>query len=182
MFDYDRQKVTLYMSKEENATRSRFDVNTMKNISVETKEFSHSDEVFRFFTDNDLLSLFFNTQKILPTLKDGESKQFAAIGSKDPNCAIDIKVPDPQLRREIQALMADEEGELITIIINQDIFQSERGELHVNFDDDFYAKDVVLKDVIMFGDIRGKRTYQKILPLEVNQNESLLKKVVSLKN
>ena len=58
--------------------------------------------------------------------------------------------------------MADTSGNLITIILHQDIFQSDRGELHVNFDHDGFAKDVVLKDVIMLGVIRVKRLYQDV--------------------
>lgn len=160
LFDYSAQKVYADHTKMHNVQSTRFDVHTMKNTKVETETFSQGSEVFRFFTDNDLLSLFFNTQKILPTLKYGESKKLAAIGSKSPNCEIDIEVPDEELRDELQLIMADTSGNLITIILHQDIFQSERGELHVNFDNDGFAKDVVLKDVIMFGDIRGKRIYQ----------------------
>jgi hypothetical protein len=162
LFDYDAQKVYADYTKTHNVQSTCFDTHTMKNNKVETEEFSQNSEVFRFFTDNDLLSLFFNTQKILPTLKYGEAKQLAAIGSKSPNCEIDIEVPAEELRNELQAIMADTSGNLITIILHQDIFQSERGELHVNFDHDGFAKDVVLKDVIMFGDIRGKRVYQDV--------------------
>jgi hypothetical protein len=162
LFDYDAEKVYTDYTKVHNVQSTCFDIDTMKNTKIETEEFSQNSEVFRFFTDNDLLSLFFNTQKILPTLKYGEAKQLAAIGSKSPNCEIDIEVPDEELRTELQTIMADTSGNLITIILHQDIFQSERGELHVNFDDDGFAKDVVLKDVIMFGDIRGKRIYQDV--------------------
>ena len=162
LFDYDTKKVHAYYSKIHSVQSTCFDTKTMKSNKIETEEFSQNSEDFRFFTDNDLLSLFFNTQKILPTLKYGEARQLAAIGSKSPNCEIDIEVPDEELRTELQAIMADTRGNLLTIILHQNIFQSERGELHVNFDHDGFAKDVVLKDVIMFGDIRGKRIYQDV--------------------
>lgn len=162
LFNYDAQEVMHLESKEKLVNSTRFDVGTMKSLSVQGKAFSHSEEPFEFFARNDLLSLFFNTQKILPTLKEGDAKQFTAIGSKSPEGIIDIAVPAGELKEELLALMADKEAKLITIIINQDIFQSKRGELHVNFDRDYLAKDVLLKDVIMFGDIRGKRIYQNI--------------------
>lgn len=162
LFDYDEQKISLYTAKVNNVQSTKYDVNTMKNVKVCSEEFSHSSEPFHFFTDNDLLSLFFNTQKIFPLLKDGDSKTLAAIGSKSPNCEIDIEVPTKELTQEIKAVMTDSNGTLLTIILNQDIFQSERGELHVIFDDDGFAKDVLLKDVILFGDIRGKRIYQEL--------------------
>lgn len=159
-FDHKNKNVFKYISKDKLVQHSRIDIHTMKNVKFDTTEFEYTEESFRFYTDNDLLSLFFNTQKMLASYKEGESKRLAAIGSRSPNCEIDIEVPNEELRQELQAIMPDAYGRLLTIIINQDIFQSERGELHVNFDEDSFAKDVLLKDVIMFGDIRGTRTYQ----------------------
>jgi len=164
VFIFNHQTKEVYASKnrETVVTSTHFDVNAMKNIKVSTDSFQHTQENFRYYTDNDLLSLFFNTQKILPTLKDGESKQLSAIGSKTPNCAIDIEVPSLKKRKLLQAAMSDDVGQLLTIILHQDIFQSEKGELHVIFDEDGFAKNVLLKDVILFGDIRGKRVYQTL--------------------
>lgn len=160
IFDHDIKEVYSIESREDNVSGTRFDVDTMQSVKVSTTEFHSEEEPFRFYTDNDLLSLFFNTQKLLPTLKEGESKQLSAIGSKSPNCAIDIEAPDTEKRLELQAVMSYTEGRILTIILHQDIFQSEKGELHVIFDDDGFAQNVLLKDVILFGDIRGKRLYQ----------------------
>ncbi len=162
LFNYDAQEVMLLQSKEELVNSTQFNVDTMKTVTVQNKTFSHTEELFEFFAKDDLLSLFFNTQKILPTLEEGQKIHFTAIGSKSPGGIIDIIVPEGKVRQELLTLMADEEAKLITVIINQDIFQSEKGELHVNFDRDYLAKDVLLKDVIMFGDIRGIRTCQTV--------------------
>ena len=162
IFDYNNKQVIAHYSKEKKVSGTRFDPIRMKNLKVEETVFENSQSKFRFFTENDLLSLFFNTQKLFPTLKDGDSKQFSAIGSKSPNCEIDIEVPNKELRQELQAVMGEIDGQLLTIVLHQNIFQSERGELHVNFDHDGLAKDVLLKDVILFGDIRGRRVYQEL--------------------
>ena len=42
------------------------------------------------------------------------------------------------------------------VIINDDIFASEKGELLVNLRDDGIVQQAVLKDVLFFGDIRGE--------------------------
>jgi hypothetical protein len=76
------------------------------------------------------------------------------------DCIIDIAVPNQELKEELEIIMPKNIGRFITIIIHQDIFQSKNGELHVNFDENGFAQDVVLKDVLFFGDIRGKRTNQ----------------------
>lgn len=162
MFDHNTKEVYTVESKEENVTSTRFDVNTMKNVKVCAPEFTSTREPYEFYTDNDLLSLFFNTQKILPTLKNGESKKFFAIGSKAVDSSINIEVPDALKRQAIQEIMCDTDGLLVTIILNQDIFQSEKGELNVIFDEDGFAKNVLLRDVIFFGDIRSNRLYQTL--------------------
>jgi len=160
LFDHKNKKITEYKSHGKEIYSTKYDVNTMKNIDITTEEFSFSQQEFRLYTQNDLLSLFFNTQKILPTLKEGEARSYAAIGSKQDDCRIDVVVPDKQTKEELQKILPKNDGLFITIIIHQDIFQSKNGELHVNFDKDGFAKDVLLRDVILFGDIRGTRTNQ----------------------
>ena len=162
VFDHVQSQVLIIKNKEYKTSSTDFDVSTMKNIKVITPKFETYKEPFNFYTDNDILSLFFNTQKILPSFKEGESKKLAAIGSKTANCVVDIEVPTNQKRKELQAIMSSDQGQLLTIILHQDIFQSEQGKLHVIFDEDGFAENVLLKDVILFGDIRGKRTYQEV--------------------
>ncbi len=160
LFDHKHEEVLSYKAKEELITKTMFDTQTMKNTKITISDFSYSKEDFHFFTDNDLLSLFFNTQKELPGMQEGDQKKLSAIGSKSENCTIDIQVPDHNKTLSLRKSMADVEGQLLTIILHQQIFQSKQGELHVVFDNDGFAKNVLLKDVVLFGDIRGKRTYQ----------------------
>jgi len=160
-FNHNKKKILEYQTKEKVVYSTRYDVHTMKNVDVVEEEFDISQKEFRLYTQNDLLSLFFNTQKMLPSLKEGENVQYTAVGSKTDDCIIDIVAPNKETKEELETMMPDNSGLFITIIIHQDIFQSKNGELHVNFDKDGFAQDVVLKDVIMFGDIRGKRTNQE---------------------
>ena len=53
-------------------------------------------------------------------------------------------------------------GHILVVIINQKIFSSKRGELYINLDDDGICTSAVLKDVIFFGDIRGKLVEKKV--------------------
>jgi len=159
LFDHDKESVFAHKSTEHYGSKNYFDIKKMKNIKVATQNFDFEERDFRFYTDNDLLSLFFNTKKIFPTLKEGDTKELSAIGSKTPNCIIDIEVPQGKKRQKLQRIMSNKEGRLLTIILHQDIFQSKEGELHVIFDEEGLAKSVLLRDVILFGDIRGKRTY-----------------------
>ena len=161
-FNHTKKKVFLTLAHLNNISSTKYSVKTMKSIDVQTEEFTFKKGQFRYYTDNDLLSLFFNTKKLFNSLLLGESREFSAIGSKTPNCKIDLSVPDGKLRSELKAILSDNDDKLLTIIVHQDIFQSKNGHLHINFDNDGFAKDVLLKDVIMFGDIRAKRSYQTV--------------------
>ena len=163
LFEHKDKKVFVHKANEHYGTESHYDVNTMKTVKIDSLEFDFKEDLFRFYTGNDLLSLFFNTKKILPTLKSGEKKELAAIGSKTPNCIIDIEAPDDEQRKILQEVMSDDESMLVTIILHQNIFQSKEGRLHVALDEEGFATNVLLKDVILFGDIRGERTYLKKL-------------------
>ena len=103
-----------------------------------------------YYAPNDLLSLFFNLKKILPSLEVKTESTFYAVGANKTGGRIDIKplhVKDEFDRKS---------GHLMKIIINDDIFASDKGELLINLRDDGLCQEAVLKDVLFFGDIRGK--------------------------
>jgi hypothetical protein len=54
--------------------------------------------------------------------------------------------------------MPGNEDRLVTVVVDQDIFESDRGELYVSLDSDYLAIEAMLKDVLLFGDIRAVRT------------------------
>ncbi len=42
------------------------------------------------------------------------------------------------------------------VVVNDDIFASDKGELLINLRDDGLCTQAILKDVLFFGDIRGE--------------------------
>ncbi len=151
--------VTKYRFKEKEYEDYSFDIAT--GITAVTKvRKSSSVEKLPFKADNDLLSLFFNVKTLMKNMERGTHVVKTAAGAKGDKGEILITNPGGEKRQELADLMKDNKDRFVTVVVNQDIFESDKGELYINLDEDFLAKEAMLKDVLMFGDIRGKRVWQ----------------------
>lgn len=137
-----------------------------------------SDEILPYFATNDLLSLFFNFSKIPHS---GDKFFVRAAGAKGADGRIDIERPRGSAAANIASELGvappsetdansgaaasakpDEHGAdkqaatIYVVFINQPIFSSSRGELHLSLNERGYADRAVLKDVLLFGDIRAR--------------------------
>jgi len=103
-----------------------------------------------YYAPNDLLSLFFNFKKMLPSLEVTSDSKFYAVGANKTDGRIDVK----------PLYVKDEfdwkTGHLMKVIVNDKIFASKKGELLINLRDDGLCQQAILQDVIFFGDIRGE--------------------------
>ncbi|MEA3372644.1 MAG: hypothetical protein U9Q62_03020 [Campylobacterota bacterium] len=161
VFDPDSHNVQKFRFRQKNIYKSHFNWSKMKNVETMTVEKSDSLETLPYKAENDLLSLFFNVRTLLGEIPQGSEKSETTAGAKGEKGEITITNPAGKKRKEIAKLMPDNEDRLVTVVINQDIFQSDKGELYINLDADYLAKEAMLKDVLLFGDVRGKRVWQK---------------------
>jgi hypothetical protein len=118
-----------------------------ESVSFETKK-------GEYYAPNDLLSLFFNFKKMLPSLEITKPLEFYAVGANKTDGRIDIK----PLKKPLQAReeFGWSEGYMMRVIVNDDIFASDKGELLINLREDGICTHGVLKDVLFFGDIKGE--------------------------
>jgi len=114
-----------------------------KNRTIEKKDGD-------YYAPNDLLSLFFNFKKMLPSLEVKTASTFYAVGANKT----DGKISVLPLKREDDLDWKD--GHLMRVIVNDKIFASKKGELLINLRDDGLCQQAILKDVIFFGDIVGE--------------------------
>ncbi|MDY0327216.1 MAG: DUF3108 domain-containing protein [Arcobacteraceae bacterium] len=113
----------------------------IKNRKSKNEKSSNSEEILEYYSNNDILSLFFNLKDILPTLNLNEEVEFIGVGN-DKNKGITniLKLGDNRFK----------------VYLNQPIFSSSRGELLIEQDFDGLCKTAILKDVLLFGDIVAK--------------------------
>lgn len=116
------------------------------------------EKILGYYGPNDLLSLFFNFSKIKT-----DSNHFALVvaGAKEENGEIEIKIPVGDEKIKLQKNLNTVDKPYI-VYINQKIFSSNKGELHVGVDERGYATKAILKDVILFGDIVGELVELKV--------------------
>jgi hypothetical protein len=123
---------------------------------IRNKKKSDSKKVMPFFAQNDILTLFFNLKHILGKNFETEDEiKLPTIGASEKNGKIDLRSISGKEFDEISKLLEKSEH-LLAVVLNQRIFASQKGEMFLNLNDDGICTSALLKDVVMFGDIRGK--------------------------
>ena len=140
IFDHKNQKVIL----------------EKEDFYKDTNETVSSKEEYKYYAQNDILSLYFN---IINLIKDDTKDYFVfqAVGAKEDNGRVEIIKPQNEDLKEIKSLMEIDTDNFLRVKINQDIFSSSEGEMIINIDKDNNCNKVILKDVLLFGDIIGNK-------------------------
>ncbi len=120
---------------------------------------SKSEKKLDFFAPNDILTLYFNFRKFLQ--KGKYRYRFYAVGGERHSGKVDVLLPQKEELRKLRKLLRMD-GMYVTVILHQKIFASKKGELHIVLDSEGIAKGALLKDVIMFGDIRAKLVKKRV--------------------
>jgi hypothetical protein len=115
-----------------------------------------ASKTLEYYAKNDILSLFFNLKDYLKEFQQGKEYDLYAIGANENNGLINIFIPNKKEFQNINKDLKTTQDTILKVFINQKIFSSARGELLISLDKDGYCDKAVLKDVLMFGDIRAK--------------------------
>ena len=127
-------------------------VNLKRENGYKGEKMDISNEKLGYYATNDLLSLFFNFSK----LQHASNKYYTtAVGAKNENGRIDIIIPQDKQKTAVQNELGSEFDPYI-VFINQKIFSSARGELYLSLNERGYANKAILKNVLLFGDIRAE--------------------------
>lgn len=155
-FDYNTNQISL--EKHEERLITKYDENLQKEEFWQT---NHSNEFSKFFTSNDLLSLFFNITQVIPSFEKGNSYALKAIGANKDNGKLDIIIPKNEAYKELEESLNTQNKKFI-VAIHQKIFSSSNGELFISLNNEGFCDKAVLKDVLIFGDITGEMIKFKI--------------------
>ncbi len=123
--------------------------------TIETKKGqSHTENGQNdYYAQEDFLSLFFN----LKNYTKQSNYTFYAIGGNKKDGRIDALYPKNKELDKIKKALNMVEGTFLKVILNDRIFASRNGELLINLDAEGLCEKAVLEDVLLFGDIVGKR-------------------------
>jgi len=109
------------------------------------------------YAKDDLLTLYFNLNSYIKDRTTSQDYNFKAVGAEKQNSSVDIHIPNSKELPEFKEMLGNSADWYAKAIIYQNIFSSDRGELLLSIAKDGITQKAVLKDVIMFGDIRAKR-------------------------
>ncbi len=162
-------KNRIWGSKEE---RKRYFFNHDKKevhvvmTDVDGGKVKESREILPYYADNDILTLFFNLRQLIgQDLVANKKIQLYAIGANHKDGHLSVEVPDEKMKNMMKKILQKDDN-LLIVILNQKLFASKKGEFLINITDRGLCDRVVLKDVIMYGDLVGKMKNLKIKGLK----------------
>ena len=115
------------------------------------------NKVLDFYAKNDLLTLYFNINTMIPEKEKKAVYTFKAVGAEKQQGSVEVVVPDREGRVDYEKNLGQGGTWYLTAIIHQEIFSSNKGELILSIDENGITQKAMLKDVVMFGDIMAER-------------------------
>ena len=123
---------------------------------VDGNKLTESREKLPYYSDNDILTLFFNLESLIgKNLSPKKQVVLSAVGANKKDGHLTIQTPEKVLKSEIEKLLQREDT-LLAVVLNQKLFFSKNGELFINIREDGICDRVMLKDVLMYGDVIGR--------------------------
>lgn len=113
--------------------------------------------ILDFYSNNDLLTLYFNLPKMIKERSKAGTYEFSAVGAERQKGTVKVTIPKEIELKRYKKTLGEGDYWYITAIIYQKIFESNKGELMLAVGKDGIAQKAVLKDLIMFGDLVAER-------------------------
>ena len=110
-----------------------------------------------FYSENDLLTLYFNLPSMIKERSKIGTYEFSAVGAERQKGKVEVHIPKESELKGYQKTLGEGDYWYMTAIIYQKIFASNKGELMLAVGKDGVAQKAVLKDLILFGDLVAKR-------------------------
>jgi len=124
-----------------------------KNGKVDKDEHT----VLDFYSENDLLTLYFNLPKMIKERSKTGTYVFSAVGAERQKGKVEVYIPKESELEGYKKTLGEGEYWYMTAVIYQKIFSSNKGELMLAVGKDGITQKAVLKDLMMFGDLVAER-------------------------
>jgi len=116
---------------------------------------SESNGTLPYYAEDDILSLYFNIPMIIEDCSKPFNQFLKAVGAEKNTGRVKVETVTRKTKEKMRPLLGDASCYL-KVTVYQKLFGSKGGELYLALRSDNVVQKAVLKDVIMFGDIRGK--------------------------
>jgi len=113
--------------------------------------------VLDFYSENDLLTLYFNLPKMIIDRSKAITYEFSAVGAERQGGKVEVRIPKESELKGYKKTLGEGDYWYMTAIIYQKIFASNKGELMLAVGKDGITQKAVLKDLMMFGDLVAER-------------------------
>ncbi|NOQ30098.1 MAG: DUF3108 domain-containing protein [Helicobacteraceae bacterium] len=156
IFNHKEHYVNEHRAETKVVTQNHVDIMSLSIVPETKVEKSSSITKLPFYASNDFQSLMFNLKTFLKSVPVGDRKETRVIGSN--NNEGKILILHKKITQADRELFHEKLSTLVGVVINQDIFAKDStGELLVNFDKNEYIQEAILKDILMFGDVKLTR-------------------------
>ncbi|MDR2341446.1 MAG: DUF3108 domain-containing protein [Campylobacteraceae bacterium] len=118
----------------------------------------YSSEMLPKYVENDILTLYHNVAFMFAK-DDAKELNASAVGSRE---LVSVIMPEGKQLKTAEKLFDGAKGLYLLIVLNQNIFSSDKGELYINLDNDMTVSKAVLKDTLLFGDIWGQIVEKRV--------------------
>jgi hypothetical protein len=162
MFIADSYRVIRTQKGESSTLLYRIDHKTKKVLKQKVKKrdgniYATSKERLDFYSPNDLLTLYFNLSQLMKNKPSGVYS-FKAVGAERQNGQVEVRMPTKNARKLYEKALGKGEWLYLSATIYQKIFGSQKGELMLAIGQDGIAQNALLKDLILLGDLKARRT------------------------
>ena len=110
-----------------------------------------------YYAKDDLLTLYFNLDGIIKDKHRPDLYHLKAVGAEKQKGKVSLTIPHKEELGTYYEELGSDSAWYATVIIHQKIFSSREGRLLLSVAKDGIADQALLKDVILFGDIKGIR-------------------------
>jgi hypothetical protein len=110
-----------------------------------------------FYAPDDLLTLYFNLDVLMPDKTKAGTYVFQAVGAEKQQGKVSVVIPSANEIPDYQDDLGSGAAWYATVIIHQKIFMSKEGRLQIAVGKDGITQTALLKDLILFGDIKAVR-------------------------
>mgnify|MGYP005621748769 CR=1 FL=1 len=131
---------------------------TKTNIKLKDgKQASKKTTILPFYSTNDLLSLYGNISKEGDTKQPGKKYRYPTVGAERQDGYIDIITPTKEELPNYRKALGGDAKWYYNVVVHQKIFASNNGEFMLAIDSDGVASSAILKNLLLFNDLKARR-------------------------